>query len=160
MKATKFILASAIIVAALSSCRKEEPIYYVEEGCKCSSESVLITVKASDWIYSDMQNNNYFYATVNMPEITSDVFKTGLIKMYRTYNFGQSDGVQIEMPYSRHIEELVDPATDEWAFYTESLDYEIGIGTITICYTQSDFNYELDETFYPDGMQFRCVIMK
>lgn len=158
MKARTLILASAILVAALSSCRKEDPVYI--EECDCTMESVLINVKSSDWIYSNENSNNYFYATVNMPEITEDIFKMGLIKMYRAYSFGSPGAVQIEMPFTRHLERCLDEEKDIWEFYTETLDYEFSVGTMTIYYTMSNFDYEIDLSIVPDNMQFRCVVMK
>lgn len=155
-------------MAALSSCRKDDPYYPPQEPATTQSpelKTVLITVKSNQWVYSNTKDglNNYFYATVDMPEITQDVFKTGLIKMYRVWDWGSSSAVQMEMPFSRHNEEYwEDSETDEygWNFYTESLDYEFGVGTMTICYTLSDFYYEIDEDYVPDQMQFRCVIME
>lgn len=151
-------------MAAFSSCRKEEPYYPPEpEYYGPEIKSVLITVKANQWAYSEIDNNNYFYATVDMPEITQDVFKTGFVKMYRVWDWGSSNAVQMEMPYSRHIEEYwEDPDLDEdgWYFYTESLDYEFAVGKMTICYTLSDFFYEIDESYAPDQMQFRCVVLE
>lgn len=159
MKARKLILASAIIVAALSSCQKEDPVIINE--CNCPGiDAVLVTVNQNQWQYSQVDNNNYFYATVDMPEITQEVFKTGLVKMYRVWDWGSNNAVQMEMPFSRHIEEALDDEGNDWAFYTESLDYEFSVGKMTICYTLSDFFYELDESFWPDTMQFRCVVME
>ena len=151
MKAIKFILASAIAVSIFSSCQEEIPITVLQ--------TVLITVNSSDWNYSNIDNNNYFFATVDMPEITQEVFKTGLVKMYRAYDFNSSSAVQMEMPFTRHIE-YYDEDEDEWNFYTETIDYEFSVGTMTICYTQNDFYYEEDVDFVPDKMQFRCVIME
>lgn len=119
--------------------------------------SVLINVKQSDWMYSDQPNNNYFYATVTMPEITEKAFKMGMIKMYRSYDFGTTNATQIEMPYVRLNERNV--GGNEWVFYTETVDYQFNVGSLTIYYTASDFDYEIDETFVPEAMQFRCVIM-
>ena len=156
MKAKTLIIALAALSLSLVSCKKEGPVYINE--CNCSMESVLLNVKATDWAYSDNPNNNYFYATFDMPEITSSVFETGLVKMYRVYDFDSADAVQMEMPFSRYIEE--ETGDDDWAFYTESLDYEFGIGKITIFYTLSDFYYEIDLSMNPIAMQFRCVIMQ
>lgn len=158
MKARHFILATAIIAAALSSCRKEEPIIIDDSTVL---QSVLINVKASQWVYSNVDNNNYYYATVDMPEITEEVFKTGLVKMYRCYDFGTSNATQIEMPFSRHYEYYYTDEYDDtyWGFYTETVDYEFQVGTMTICYTLSDFDYEVED-IAPEAMQFRCVIME
>lgn len=124
-------------------------------------KTVVINVAANQWQYSDMDNNNYFFATVDMPEITKDVFKNGVVKMYRSYNIDAPGATQIELPYVRHNEY---PYTDtygqqQWGFYTETIDYQFGVGNLTIFYTASDFDYELDTTWAPEAMQFRCVVM-
>lgn len=126
-------------------------------------KTVIINVPESSWEYSDVDNNNYFSATVDVPEITEDAFDYGLIKMYRVYDYGKSTAAQVEMPYIRLKEwcpgDVDGDGYDDWYFYTEEVDYEIGIGGVTICYTASDFDYELDESFIPEAMQFRCVVM-
>lgn len=131
---------------------------YINE-CNCSTQAVLLNVKQSDWVYSETPNNNYFSVEFDVPEITSAVFETGLVKMYRVYDYGKDTAAQIEMPYVRHIEEY-DEVGDVWNFYTETLDYEFQIGKATVFYTQSDFFYEIDLTMVPDPMQFRIVVMQ
>ena len=120
-------------------------------------DNVLIDVPRTSWEYSNIDYNNYFFATVDMPEITKTAFRKGLIKVYRVYDFDKDNGAQIELPYVRLNEEYI--GDDYWVFYTETVDYEFGVGTMTIYYTVSDFNYEIDESFVPEAMQFRCVIM-
>ena len=122
-------------------------------------EIVKLTIDSKDWAYSFADNNNFFYVSFDMPEITEDVFDNGLIKMYRTYNYDSYDATQMEMPYVR-LNEWYDSYDDAWYNYTETVDYEYGIGKITVFYTASDFNYEIDETFVPEAMTFRCVIFK
>jgi len=152
MRIKTLIIVLAALSLSLVSCRKEEFNDY-----NFTMDTVVLNVKTSDWAYSNDNNNNFFYATFDMPEITRDVFENGLVKMYRVYDFNSTDAVQMEMPFTRHYEENV--GDDEWVFYTESLDYEFGVGQISIYYTLSDFYYEIDTTISPDEMQFRCVIM-
>lgn len=149
-------IAALICAFSMTSC-KGEPGAPGLDGVGVI-KTVLINVPQSKWAYSGQDNNNYFYATVDMPEITSAVFDKGLVKMYRTYNFDKTNASQLEMPYVRPVEGYNESA-DEWYFYTETVDYEFGIGTMTICYTVSDFDYEIDEEFVPEAMQFRCVVM-
>lgn len=142
-------------IAALSSCSKEYITQEIIQGP--SIQTVQIGVPQSSWGYSYQDNNNYFYATVDMPEITKSILKTGLVKMYRVYDLGSRNEAQMEMPFTRLKEEQVNGG--DWVFYTEAVDYEFSEGKITIFYTVSDFNYELDETFVPESMDFRCVIL-
>lgn len=128
-----------------------------------SIKTVIVNVPQASWEYSNLDNNNYFSATVDVPEITEDVFDFGLVKMYRVYDFDKTSATQMEMPYIRLNEwcmgDVDADGYDDWAFYTETVDYEFGIGTLTIFYTASDFDYEIDESFIPETMQFRCVVM-
>lgn len=123
--------------------------------------TVVINVDESLWEYSNDKDNNYFFATVDMPEITLTAFREGLVKMYRVFDFsGQKLGAtQMEMPYTRHNEYKWGTAPDERALYTETVDYEYSVGSISIFYTASDFDYEYDLKFQPETMQFRCIIM-
>ncbi len=119
--------------------------------------TVVVNVSRDAWVYSGMKDNNYFYATVDMPEITSAVFKKGLVKVYRAYDMNNENSTQAELPYVRLNEYFDDSGAK--GFYTETVDYEFGVGHMSIYYTASDFDYEQDEQFVPEAMQFRCVIM-
>lgn len=149
------VLALALTVL-LTSC---ERTVVVQDPSLQKFETVLINVSRNQWQYSNIENNNYFMATVNMPEITGPVFKEGLVKMYRVYNWNTANASQVEMPFTSHSEECVDPVANEWIFYTETVDYEFSPGIMSIFYTVSDFDYEIDTSFVPESMTFRCVIM-
>ena len=126
------------------------------KGDPASFDVLVVDVPQKAWVYSDLFDNNYFSATVKMPEITEDVFDEGVIMVYRTYDFDGKNPSQVALPYVRLNEEIT--ATDEF-FYTETVDYEYGIGTMNFYYTVSDFIYELEPAFVPDAMQFRVVIL-
>jgi len=143
------LFASILLSFVLASCSKDN-------GASSGTQTVLINVAQDKWQYSNLDNNNYFVATVDMPEITERVFERGLIKVYRTYDFNSSDARQIELPNVAHKEVFFN---GQWVFYTETVDYEIGVGKIFIYFTANDFDYELNEEFVPDAMQFRAVIM-
>lgn len=162
MKTIRIIILSIISALAFSSCIK---IYHpVENGSGTSFKIVDINVQQDKWAYSNIDNNNYFYATVSMPEITSNVFKGGVVKMYRIFDNGTSNAAQFEMPYENYVEgsyeEEVDGTTQTvWYNFCEKVDYKFNVGNITIFYQASDFDYEIDESFIPEGMDFRCVIL-
>ena len=124
---------------------------------------ILINVPAQNWVYTDADDNNFFYATVELPELTEDIFDFGLIKMYRTFDYDTSYPVQAELPYTRHFE--YDKGNGTMGYYTETVDYEIEydvkneLGLISIYYTVSDFEYDPDDLAIPGDMQFRCVLM-
>lgn len=159
MKKNLLFMFLALSACLFSSCQGEpgKPGRDGRDGRDCVMQTVLIDVPVDSWNYSNRDNNNYFYATVDMPEITEQVFKNGLIKMYRVYgDIDKKDAAQLEMPYVRPKEFQYD--NGDWGFYTETVDYDFGIGRMTIYYTASDFDYELDQDFVPEAMQFRCVV--
>ena len=131
---------------------------------------VDIDVPADRWVYSDIAEtddnpgNNYFYANIPDMEdvITKEIYDGGLIKIYREFDTGTSYATQIELPHVSHQEYWynIDGDPNNYVgLYTETIDYQFGIGSLVIYYTASDFEYEVDETIAPVGMHFRCVIM-
>lgn len=138
----------------LSSCTKE----YYTEGDSLSIKTIIGNVAQGAWGYSNTENNNFFYATISVPEITKDVLHNGVVKVYRVYNFNQSNETHTELPFLLQSE-LIDENTDEKFFLTSEVTAEISAGQVTIIYTESDFYYEIDETFVPESMVFRIVVM-
>lgn len=119
-------------------------------------QPILIDVPAANWAYTESDEGDFFVATVEVPELTEDIFDFGLVKMYRTYDYDTPNAWQIEMPYVRHLREEYGGSVIN---YTETVDYEFGIGTICIYYTVSDFYYDLEDMSIPGDMYFRCVLM-
>lgn len=141
---------------------------------------VDITVPEGQWQYSNIPEtdedpgNNYFFAEIDMKDvITADIAKGGLIKMYRLYGWSEDQKgntvytdftQQVELPYVRPSEYWYDGTDQEGkptkfvGNYTETVDYQFGVGTLTIFYTASDFDYEVSY-YTPVEMRFRCVIM-
>ena len=77
----KKILFFVLACVALVSCNNTTII----DGS--TLKTIRVTVKAADWQYTqqgnnDQFNNNYFYAGVNVPEITERVFDYGEVKAY------------------------------------------------------------------------------
>lgn len=157
MRKVSFILAALLCVFV--SCQKVGPQGppgpMGPEGPAASFDIVMLEVPAKAWVYSGQTDNNYFCATVEVPELTEDAFDFGVISAYRTYNYDSNDASQIALPYVRLCEEVYDTET---FYYTETVDYEYGIGWVNIYYTVSDFIYEVDPTYAPVDMQFRLVI--
>lgn len=149
------LLISTAAAIVLSSCQKDVII-----SNPTIDNAVVINVPQSSWTYMDQGSNCYFFATVEMPEITEYAFDMGVIKTYRAFNYSSKDAYQIELPYVLPHEYPIDgrEGTD-WLFYTETIECEIAIGQIRFIYRVSDFDYELDETFIPEAMTFRCVVM-
>lgn len=159
----KFFIALVLVASAavLSSC-EGVPGRDGRDGLGVM-DAILINVNQNAWNYTKFNDNNYFYATVDVPEINERIFDNGVVKMYRTFNYDKDNATQVEMPYTLQSEYNTgyqdEEGKDIWGFYTELVSYEYGIGTVTIYYTVSDFDYELNTKFVPDPMQFRLVVM-
>ncbi len=139
-------------------------------GCDCTNtiniigstqQVVNVVVDASDWQYTGKNsdttpyNNNYFFANIDVPEITENVFDYGQVQAYIVYDRTTKDPIQHLLPYVRHYEELNDTI---WNYYTETVDCTYGIGWIEFNYRASDFAYEDNVNINPKSMDFRIVI--
>lgn len=114
-----------------------------------------------EWQYTGLKDNNYFFAKFDMPEIDSNVYNNGTVQVYREQDYTTNNPIQTPLPTVRLSEYSVEDENGNvtWYNYTETVDYEYGRGTLTIFYTVSDFDYELDETFVPETMRFRVVLL-
>lgn len=127
-----------------------------------SVETYDVHIDASDWQYTDYTAdglpyaNNYFFCTVNMPEITSSVFNNGEVQAYIVYDKRTSKASKHILPYVRHYEELL--SNGIWNYYTETVDCMYGIGWVEFNYRASDFAYEDNVNINPTDMDFTIVV--
>ena len=128
-----------------------------KSGAGVNMQTIILDINKNGWVYSNLDNNNYFKASFDMPEIDREMFNNGLIKVYRVYDYDSANPGQTELPFVRLSEYKSNKG--DWIFFTETVDYEIELGKVTIYYTASDFDYELNEQFVPDPMSFRIVLM-
>lgn len=154
-------LLAVVLTAGLMSSCKGEPGRDGRDGRDglVNYKVVDLQVNQNEWAYSNTDNNNYFYATFSVPELTWDIYNNGLVKVYREWDTNTESAVQMELPYIRMHEYLADEATSTWGFYQEAVDYEFTQGKVNIFYTASDFDYEIDGTFIPETMHFRLIMM-
>jgi hypothetical protein len=105
-----------------------------------------------------MSSNNYFYVSVDVPEITNLVFEKGEVKAYlvqdRYNNYYARKNL---LPYVLHKEEYVN---GNWVFFTETVDFTYGIGWVEFNFRASDFAYEENLNINPEAMEFDIVITK
>ena len=122
-------------------------------------KTINVSVPASKWQYSNLGNNNYFYAFVEVPEITKTIFDKGEVKAYlvqdRHDNYYARKNL---LPYVMHKETT--DLNGDWIFYTETVDFTYGIGWVEFNFRASDFAYELNTAINPEGMEFDVVITK
>ena len=149
----KKILCLILLVATMASCITA-PIE--QEGA--TLKTVRVKVNASEWRQTDMVDNNYFYAAVDMPEITEEVFDYGEVKAYAVYDRADYNYARKHLlPYVLH-KEYYDTYLAAMVGYTETIDFTYGIGWAEFNFRASDFAYELDPTFAPTAMDFDIVI--
>ena len=68
----------------------------------------IIDLKVDKWQYSNAaNNNNYFYADFNVPELTEFIYDYGMTQCYIEYNSGTEDHIQQLLPITRHRKESV-----------------------------------------------------
>lgn len=152
----KKILVLMLPILALIGCGNS----YTYNGF--TVESYDVHIDASDWQYTDYTANNlpyannYFYCSVDMPEITSSVFNEGEVQAYIVYDKRTQNAFKHLLPYVRHYEEEL--ANGSWNYYTETVDCIYGVGWIEFNYRASDFAYEDDVKINPNDMDFTIVI--
>lgn len=126
-------------------------------------KTIKIKVRAKEWLYTqqgndDQYNNNYFYAVVNMPEITENVFDYGEVKAYAVFNRNSPTYARKHLlPYVLHVEEPTN--TGDWLYFTETYDFTYGIGWAEFNFRTSDFAYEDNVNINPPAMEFDVVII-
>ncbi len=152
----KKLLLLLVAACTLTGCYIEGPAGPPGRDGFVNFKIIDLQINSSEWGYSGEANNNYFYATFDMPEITPYIYNNGLVQVYREYNTGTTNATQILLPQTRHNETQIN---DNWFFFTETIDYEYSVGSVSIFYTVDDFDYEINTSFVPEDMHFRAVIM-
>ena len=146
----KKILFFALILCMASCTFVEQP--------GATMKTITVRVKATDWKYSNQGNNNYFYAGVDVLEITSAVFEKGEVKAYLVKDrYDSYYARKHALPYVMHKEEYIN---GNWIFWTETVDFTYGKGWVEFNFRASDFAYEEDVKIKPEAMEFDIVITK
>ena len=134
----------------------------IVETAETTFKTIKVTVDAHEWQYTqqgnaDQFNNNYFYATIQVAEITSYVFNKGEVSAYLVKDRQDTYYARKHpLPYVLHKEELVN---NSWLYFTETIDFTYGIGWAEINYRASDFAYEDNVNINPPKMEFDIVIV-
>lgn len=138
-----FVLASLLLVAC--------------DETDVRVKTIRVIVAENEWQYTDYNNNNYFYAAVDLPEISERVFDYGEVKAYLVQDRLDTYYARKHLlPYVLHVEE---PTEDnDWRFFTETIDFTYGIGWAEFNVNRSDFEHEVDLSINPAAMEFDIVI--
>ena len=156
----KKVLLTLFVALALVACKGKDGIDGKDGKDGLVNVAVIdLEVKANGWQYANQNQDNYFMANFDMPEITNYIYDNGLVQVYREFGTNTANAIQQVLPCTRHHEWL-DEVNNTWNFYTETIDYEYGVGFLNIFYTASDFAYETETTpTKPEDMHFRVQIM-
>lgn len=144
MKKVLLILSFIAVAIGFTGCE--------DEPCRYHTQTLDLRVMQADWQFDD--NTLQYYYHFDVPEITPFVYNYGNWSISREYNSGTKDAYQVALPQSVYMtEELADGSI---AYYTQHIDYRVGIGYVEIQLTNSDYFYEQEN---PENMLFRLQLI-
>ena len=150
MKSEKYVILClmAFVSVVMSGCYVNEP-----SQPRFHKMNVDFDVPQNAWAY-DTQNRwfSYYYQS---PDITASIYDYGTWTMSHEYNPGTKDAYLIQLPeFLFHEIALTDTTS---YYYTQRLDYEVGVGYVRVYVTNSDYIY--DQGWTPDDMHFHMQIV-
>ena len=137
----------AFVSVVMSGCYVNEP-----SQPRFHKMNVDFDVPKNAWAY-DAENRwfSYYYQS---PDITASIYDYGTWTMSHEYNPGTKDAYLIQLPEFLFNEIALTDTTSY--YYTQRLDYEVGVGYIRVYVTNSDYIYE---GWVPDAMHFHMQIV-
>lgn len=151
MKKISFILLFAAAIIGFNSCE------YHGEPCKFNKSTIYLEVKQSQWQFDE--TSQQFYVRFNVKDITNDVYNYGNYTVTREFYTGKKEAFQVALPQSTF---MTDTLTDNSVvYYTQMVDYRIGVGYIELQVTNSDYAYFKDNLGYwikPEDMMFHLQL--
>lgn len=159
MKKIAILCVLALFAFAQTACVFQTDTHTPD--CKFHTKTIDLVINQNEWKY-DSQNRQ-FYARFDLPEITANIYNYGNYSLHREYNTGLSTAYQVALPESKFMSETVtytDGSQGE-VYYTQLVDYRIGVGYVEIQVTNSDFYYTntYGNLIYPESMNFRLQLI-
>lgn len=152
MKKNVFVVFLFLLGACLTGCDQNVP------ECKYHAITLNLSVNTADWQFDE--NAQQFYFTCDVPEITPYVYNYGNWTVSREFGFNAKNAYQVALPMS-----IFCTAKDEnnnEVYYTQHIDYRVGIGFVDIQLTNSDYYYDYDTNnniVNPESMSFRLQLI-
>ena len=137
---------------------------FVLTGCKdtakvsnTQTETFDLTVLHKDWSFDDKARQ--FYCHFDLPEITTQLYNYGNWTVSREYNKGDKNAYQVALPMSCFMTDTL--SNGSVAYYTQYIDYRLGVGYIEVQLTNSDYLYVYQggKPVAPEDMDFRLQLM-
>lgn len=138
----KHFLLALVCALALVGCQNNG------SDCYFHKQTINRTVRQSDWQFDN--KGKLFYCYFDVPEITRDVYDKGSWTVYREYNHNTSNAYQAALPMNLFINDTL--TEDAVVYYTQYIDFRIGIGYVEVQLTNSDYLYGEEN---PESMLFR-----
>ena len=154
MRKYLFILLSVVAALGLWSCTNNN----VPE-CRYHTQTLDLTVVQEDWQF-DEDAQQFYYRFGDLKEITSAVYNYGNWTICREFNNGTKNAYQVALPMSTFMVDSLD--NGGVAYYTQYIDYRLGIGYVDVQLTNSDYYYTYDaqgNRVNPEDMLFRLQLI-
>jgi len=149
----------ALVGMSFTGCVVNKP----ENTCYYHADPIYLEAKSSDWQYDE--KNLQFYVHFDVPELTAKVYDFGNYSLHREYNTGTSNAYQVGLPQTIFMSEEVEyeDHTTGIVYYTQHVDYRVGVGYVEIQVTNSDFLYPQEEStgylINPEAMTFHLQLI-
>ncbi len=150
----KYIFISLLCAATwcFTACKQEVP--WEQKHVR----TLDLNVFTDDWMFDTVAKQ--FYYSFDVPEIDAGVYNFGNWTICREFNGGSKYAYQVALPTSMFMTDtLVDGTV---AYYTQYIDYRVGIGYVDVQLTNSDYYYEVDgkgNIVNPESMLFRLQLI-
>ncbi len=139
---SKLILLIAVCGLMLVSCQDNTP------ECYYHKKTVDLQANPNEWAFDTVAKQ--FFCRFDMPEVTSYVYHYGEWSVNREFNHKKAGAYQVALPMNIFMTETTQEERID--FYTQYIDYRLGIGYVDIQLTNSDRLYAPQN---PEGMHFR-----
>lgn len=149
MKNKKYVIIGlmALVSVLMTGCYVNEP-----SQPRFHKMNIDFDVPQSAWAYDAMNGwFSYYYQT---KDLTTAIYDYGTWTMSHEYNPGKENSYLIQLPEFFFNEIQLTDSTSY--YYTQRLDYEVGVGYIRVYVTNSDYIYD---DWVPDAMHFHMQIV-
>ena len=153
MKKQVYTIILALIALGVTSCQKEETV-----ASDLHAYTLDRTVLHEDWDFDE--ETMQFYYHFDIQELTEKVYDYGNWTICREFNKGDKNAYQVALPMSVFCTDTLEDSSV--AYYTQHIDYRLGVGWLEIQLTNSDYWYPTTpdgKLVNPEDMYFRIQLI-